>query len=101
MLTTSKIYENFHWPVCDIFNAIVLNNQLCYEVDLENLKSQNNFKTEMKLGLVFFMDYNEDRQITLDEAVEKTQIDSIVGSVDESHDDEKGYILLNTIGKSL
>ena len=100
MLYTSISYDNFHWPVCDIFNTRVLNDQLCYEADLENLKSQDNFKHDIKLGLVFFMDYNEDRQIKLQETVESPQRHNMVGSVDESHDDKKGYIYLNTIGKS-
>ena len=98
MLNTSINYSDFHWPVCDIFNARILNDQLCYEVDLEILKTQENFEHEIKSGLVFFMDYNEDRQISLDEKIEIFD-DSMVGSVDESHDDEKGYVYLNTIGK--
>ena len=94
-------YDIFHWPVCDCFNARILNDQLCYEVDLEKLKSRDNFEHDIKQGLAFFMDYNEDRQISMDATVNSLQSHGLVGGVDESHDDEKGYIYLNTIGEHI
>ena len=89
----------FDVPVCTSFKAKVLNDQLCYEVDLEKLKSQRNFEHDIKQGLAFFMDYNEDRQISMDATVNSLQSHGLVGGVDESHDDEKGYMYLNTIGE--
>ena len=48
------------------------------------------------------MDYNEDRQIVLEDIVASIKNKStIVGRVDQSNDDKKGYIYLHTIGKRL
>ena len=45
-------------PVCDIFQAKILNDQLCYEVD------PNKFSDSTKMtGFTFYVDTNNDRQI--------------------------------------
>ena len=58
--------DQFDVPVCNSFKAKVLNNQLCYEVDLETLKDKVNIKEQLKGGLFLVLDYNEDRQILTD-----------------------------------
>ena len=42
-------------------------DQLCYEVDLNKYKNYDNIEQQLKLGFVFFMDYNEDRQVTFNQ----------------------------------
>ena len=102
MDTMSINHKNFNWPICNIFKARILDDQLCYEVNLNLLRSQANFHNDIKLGLVFYMDYNEDRQIVLEDIVASINNKStIVGSVDQSNDDKKGYTYLDTICKSL
>ena len=59
--------NQFHTPVCNSFKAKIFNNQLCYEVDVSRLVSKHNMTKEqqeenLKIGLTFLMDYNEDRQ---------------------------------------
>ena len=75
-------------------------DQLCYEIDLEKYKSKDNLKKDLKSGLVFFMDYNEDRQVTLEEK-EEFDDELFVDKVDASLDDAKASIYLNTIGDLL
>ena len=53
---------NFSVPVCDSFQATILNDQLCYEVDLNIFSDNDNINKELKNGFVFLLDYNEDRQ---------------------------------------
>ena len=53
----------FDKPVCNSFEAVVRDDQLCYEVDLEKYKDKSNIKNQLEKGLVFVMDYNEDRQV--------------------------------------
>ena len=55
---------------------------------------------DLKSGLVFFMDYNEDRQVTLEEN-EEFDDELFVDKVDASLDDAKASIYLNTIGDLL
>ena len=56
-------HEDFPIPVCDKFRAKVKNNQVCYELDLEQLKNEENIEDQLKTGLVLILDYNEDRQL--------------------------------------
>ena len=39
--------DQFAVPVCNSFQAKVLNDQLCYEVDLNELSNKNNLKREL------------------------------------------------------
>ena len=59
----------FDVPVCNSFQAKILNDQLCYEVDLKKFSNKNNIFNELKLGFNFLLDYNEDRQVTLHQEV--------------------------------
>ena len=90
--------DNFKTLVCNSFKARILNDQLCYEIDLHQYNTENDIAKKLKLGLVFFIDYNEDRQITLDGVIEGLTHDNFVSAVDKSSDDEKAFIYLNTIG---
>ena len=54
--------EEFYAPVCNSFKARVLNNQLCYEVDVNEKISKPFSANELKLGLVLLIDENWDRQ---------------------------------------
>ena len=66
--------DQFDVPVCNSFQAKILNDQLCYEVDLNKFSIKDNIDNELKLGFAFLMDYNEDRQVTLfNEDVEKVK----------------------------
>ena len=56
--------EQFEDPVCNSFQARILNDQLCYEVDLKRFSDQSHNAKELELGFYFLMDYNEDRQVT-------------------------------------
>ena len=85
-------------PVCNSFKAKILNDQLCYEVDLKEYRGSK-FDRNLKLGLVFFMDYNEDRQVVVEEDYEDNWVDSWVQVVDHDDDDKKGFIYINTIGE--
>ena len=87
-------------PVCNSFKERILNDQLCFEVDLNQYKSRDSIANKLKSGLVFFMDYNEDRQITLHENVGRLTYDNFIDAVDKSTDDEKAFIYLNSKGET-
>ena len=91
--------EPYELPVCNSFEATILNDQLCYEVDLDKFKSTDNIENDLKSGLVLFLDYNEDRQVELQENVKIVEHRYFVDKVDGSKDYEKAFIYLNTIGK--
>ena len=101
MSVMGKLTTIFDIPVCNIFQAIILNDQLCYEVDLDKFKSTDNIENDLKSGLVLFLDYNEDRQVELREKVEIVEHTYFVDKVDGSKDHEKAFVYLNTIGKHM
>ena len=56
--------EGFDLPVCNSFLEKVRNDQLCYEIDLNNyIKDEHDIENKLKEGLVLILDLNEDRQL--------------------------------------
>ena len=55
--------DNFSVPICNSFKAYILNDQLCYQVDLNKWKRKFSPKN-LKLGVTFFVDNNEERQFS-------------------------------------
>ena len=92
----------FDAPVCNSFEAKVLNDQICYEVDLNKFSDRRNIERELKLGLNFLMDYNEDRQVTFQRNYSK-KIDGVnwADSIVESDQLQHAIMYVETIGKSL
>ena len=90
--------DQFEWPVCNSFEAKILNDQLCYEIDLNRFADKDNIQRQLKLGFNFIMDYNEDRQVTFDN-VRKPKELGITSSIVNSHMENHALIYLNTIGK--
>ena len=55
--------DHFSIPVCNSFKAKIQNNQLCYEVDLNNYFTKDLIKEGLEIGLVLVIDLNKDRQV--------------------------------------
>ena len=54
--------DQFDHRVCDIFTPVVLKDQLCYEANLDQLRDDQKFLTQLKMGLFLIIDYNEEKQ---------------------------------------
>ena len=61
MSTMGVKIDQFDVPVCHSFQAKILNDQLCYEVDPNKYKKGLS-KEELKQGLKLYIDTNNDRQ---------------------------------------
>ena len=92
--------EEFDVPVCNSIKAKVLNDQLCYEVDLNRFSNKDNIENELKSGFVFIMDYNEDRQINTIQGnkANTTRDESLTHKIVKSNDNQHAFIYLNTVG---
>ena len=88
--------DEFQYPVCNSFKPRVMNDELCYEVDLNKYKDSDDMEQKLKVGLVFFMDYNEDRQVLLNESMNKEE--SFVDVMEGNHG-KNALIYLDTISK--
>ena len=93
--------EPFKVPICNSFRDKILNDQLCYEVDLNKFSNKNNIDRYLKSGFYFVMDYNEDLQLTFEELSNKSKNIGLANSFTESYNDNHAFIYLNTIGKIL
>ena len=96
MTTMGIKIDQFKVPVCNVFQAKIQNDQLCYEVDLNKFTYEK--EKEVELGLNFLMDYNEDRQFTFDKKIEVSELD-LTNSLVESNQDQHAFIYLDTVGK--
>ena len=54
--------NQFDIPVCNSFEAKILNDQLCYEIDPNRFKNKISSK-EFKQGFTFYVDTNIEKQI--------------------------------------
>ena len=90
-----EIIDSFPVPVCNSFVPKVLHDEICYEVDLNRFRDNNNIGNELRLGFNFYLDYNEDRQVTLDQTFRKAKefhsIKDVIGL-------EHAFMYLDTIG---
>ena len=99
MSTMGVEIEHFDVPVCNSFQAKVLNDQLCYEVDPNLYIDRNDPKKDLKLGLVLALDFNEDRQtaeggeVELEENIEDGMIDQ------KTNGKQHATIYINSLGK--
>ena len=89
--------EHLQLPVCNSFQAKILNDQLCYEVDLNDFSE--NKEHELQSGFVFIMDYNEDKQVSNDNDDHQNQMAGLVRRIVKSNFKQKATIHLNTIRK--
>ena len=90
--------DQFDVPICNSFKAKVLNDQLCYEVDLNTFSNRYKIDKELRSGFAFIMDYNEDRQTTFDEENINFEENGLVNRIVKSDNDKHAHIFLDTIG---
>ena len=93
--------EGFDVPVCDIFEPKIHNDQLCYETDLEEIRSKDNdiAMKQLKVGLVLILDYNFDRQFdfALKEELKNTSKKRLYFNY---NDDNDALLFFNTISNN-
>ena len=55
--------NQFSVPVCNSFRSIVLNDQLCYELNPNEYIRGENIQESLRVGLTLVLDNNEDREV--------------------------------------
>ena len=99
--------DQFDGPVCNAFRTKIINDQLCYEVDLNKYVNEMNLNKALKSGFRFLLDYNEDRQVkTITESMSVYKDDRIdwfdnLNPEAEAEKDNHAFIYLDTIGNKL
>ena len=99
MLLTGSVVDGFSIPVCNIFQAKIWNNQLCYEVNLQKLKDKHKLEDQLKKGLILLLDYNEELQLNGVTINDKVNRKKLKNSYFFEEQDDSVNIHLNTISK--
>ena len=76
-----------------------MNDQLCYEVDLNKFSDKNNIRNELKLGLNFLIDYNEDKQVTFEQNISRKEL-GLANNLVASDQDQHASVYLDSIGRN-
>ena len=98
MSVMQEYVPNFPNRVCNKFSPIVLEGRICYQVDVNEFMNQVDSKKLMTHGLIFMMDYNEDR-LGLDTNNDETSVDKDYGDMQKKDDKkEKAMIYIETLG---
>ena len=64
----------FNFPICKSFKPKIFYDQLCYEVDVNKyLEQSENRRNDVKIGLSFLIDTNENRQYKKREIIYATR----------------------------
>ena len=64
--------DQFTVPVCSSFRPKIIKDQLCYTVDPNDYKDKINLENDLSLSL--FVNYNEDREMALNDSLENNVI---------------------------
>ena len=95
--------DKFDQPVCNAFETRILNDQVCYEVNLDKFSNKDSPDKQLKLGFAFVIDYNEDRQVTFNENpnlnITEGNGDRLIMNKVKSEQTGTAMIYINTIGK--
>ena len=62
METVGTNNKEFPIPVCSAFVKTILNNQVCYKIDINEYIKEVKFDGQEKISLNLFLDYNEEKQ---------------------------------------
>ena len=89
--------EHFNVPICNSFKTYVLDDQLCYQVDLNQFKSKFS-AINMKLGLMMLVDNNENRQFTWNNEKRKHENEIQDWQLKEEIDKKTFTVHIGTLG---
>ena len=103
MEIVGTFHSKFPIPVCSAFVKVILNNQVCYKIDVNRFTQKEKLNGQKNDGLNLFLDYNEDKQY-IDQKVEPSVNASLSISRNLIQNENKGnineaIIYFSTLGK--
>ena len=90
--------EEFNVPVCNSFVPQMFHDKICYQIDLEQYRDNKNIKTQLKKGLVFILDHNEDRQVFEYNKESNSDDSGLFDGIDKTKANSDSIIFLTTLG---
>ena len=89
----------FEVPVCNIFLAKVFNDQVCYEMDLNLFKDEDDIENQLKDGITLILDPNEERQFEKNSINEESEME--IRNYFHNAKDNSVQVHLESIGKQI
>ena len=101
MSVLGKKIDQFPVPVCNKFVKTTLNGQVCYSIDVNELKQSIRFnRTTHKIGLNLYLDYNQEKQTLEVRNGALQRVDSIFKYKGYGAANNEAIIYFGTLGKS-
>ena len=95
----SKI-ENFSIPVCNSFVSKVIEDEICYEIDVHEKVSKIT-EDNLKTGLLLLIDLNEDKQFQAPLEHKNQKNKDLFGMLNSEKMGDEIKIYIETIGNSV
>ena len=93
--------DQFDVPVCNSFKEKIVDDQLCYEMDPNLYINKDINENAKQFDLVLVIDYNEDRQLYLDEeTIEASEVQT-KNPFREENSKNDDFLYLETIGTNV
>ena len=88
---------HFHLPVCNAFKEVVVEAQVCYQVDLNNYEREE--RKYLDSSLTFLVDTNIERQISDKELTRQTFGENVLDQTSHrSMETHKTMVYIGTLG---
>ena len=97
-----KRIDQFDFPVCDSFEEIIFEGQLCYQVSIEKLKTRKRLNQEdLKIGLTLLLDYNFDKTLRGSKTEKFKTTKNTTRGIVYFTETEEALVHIGTISKSI
>ena len=97
-----KRIDQFDFPVCDSFEEIIFEGQLCYQVSIEKIKTRKRLNQEdLKIGLTLLLDYNFDKTLRGSKTEKFKTTKNTTRGIVYFTETEEALVHIGTISKSL
>ena len=95
-----KRIDQFDFHVCDSFEEIIFEGQLCYQVNVEKIKQRKRINQEdLKIGLTLLLDYNFDRTLRGSSSDKSIDAQNTTRGIVYFSETEEALVHIETISK--
>lgn len=94
--------NNFQVPVCALFKEKIVEGQVCYEADVNQLKNKVDWKSALQKGLSLIIDTNDEydaRNLLVKKFTKSLESRLVFDAYKEAEEENNFLIMLHTISE--
>jgi hypothetical protein len=92
--------DKFELPVCNKFRPIMIEDQLCYQIDINELKGRVDIKKAAEYGFILLLDYNDERNPKIQRFNSKLDVlNDLIGLQKTNDESPVATVYINTLGR--